>query len=812
MATVTNIERLNYYEGEYLGALDFEAEQEYHRDMRRRHNIGQHTYGIVAGLELAQVPNGGPNSEVDVFLMPGFAVDAVGREIVVLSKAQLTQQPFEPYYDPNLNAAPRQMYLWIAYDQSMNRASQDNCAMAGKTNAFSRVQESYRLVVTPDPVAPLADPLVVDGNNFTTGTVLTPPAPGDIVLPADGSVPYQEFASDDQTVNSFIAIGRVLWDPHKQIFVSQPDAATAQGRLYVGNVTATIYAPGSALTVVDRTAPNPLPIDSNDPQYGGVSMEVAGSLHVDRSLRVDGLLNAQSQILIGSPFDPKDKTPLSPLTITASGKEEELIQFRTIAGRETWHISENVGAANPGINFGEIVSGKPAEGRLFIQATITGASVPSPRNVGIGSMTPRSALGIRGQGAWEEVLSFEDSSGNTKWHVNHNPKGATPSGVPFTRGLNFCETGVGDFRLFLQSGGNVGVGTPVPQQNLSVNGGLNIDQANVNGGLINPGLTFGSGSGEGIASRRSGGGNQFGLDFYTGFAVRMSITQPGRVGLGVTLPDSQLQLSGGIWDLTNAEGDFKIGNPAMRLKMGVALGGAGAGDARIRAHGGTSRLMLGSATNDTVTIRGTNVGINTITPTVALDVAGTTHLWGPLTVSGAVNVVAPVNISGPVKITGSLTVTGAKSGYVADRFIYLGTDTLERGDVVALHPRPSPTSLGRGRIPLVEIRLSDSPDDTGVCGIVDEPALEPDQLSDLDSSHIAGSIGLMVTLGAYAFCKVEAGKAAIKPGDLLVTSATKGHATRASKTDVKPGAIVGKALAPLAHGKAGVIPVLVSHQ
>ena len=50
MANITDIERLNYYEGEFLGATDFQAEQEYHRDMRRRHNVGQHTWGIVSGL------------------------------------------------------------------------------------------------------------------------------------------------------------------------------------------------------------------------------------------------------------------------------------------------------------------------------------------------------------------------------------------------------------------------------------------------------------------------------------------------------------------------------------------------------------------------------------------------------------------------------------------------------------------------------------------------------------------------------------------------------------------------------------------
>ena len=228
MAIITNIERLNYYEGEYLGAGDFGAEQQYHRDMRRRHNIGQHTYGIVAGLDLAQVPNGGPNGQVEVYVMPGMAVDGFGREIVVLGKAQLTQEPFASYFDPNVNAAPKQMYLWIAYGQFLAQGSQDACTYAGTTNAFGRVEESYRIAVTPDPTAPVNDPIVVDGANMTPGPLTTPPSPGDIVLPRDGSVPYQEFPSDDQSVNWFMPIGRVLWDPHNEVFIGQPDAACAQ--------------------------------------------------------------------------------------------------------------------------------------------------------------------------------------------------------------------------------------------------------------------------------------------------------------------------------------------------------------------------------------------------------------------------------------------------------------------------------------------------------------------------------------------------------------------------------------------------------
>jgi hypothetical protein len=803
MAILTNIERLNYYEGEYLGAADFDAEQQYHRDMRRRHNIGQHTMGIVAGLDLAQVPNGGPNGQVDVYLMPGMAVDGFGREIVVLGKAQLTQEPFAPYYDPNVNAAPKQMYLWIAYGQSLVQGSQDVCTSAGTTNAFGRVEESYRIAVTPDPTSPVNDPIVVDGADMTPGPLATPPSPGDIVVPADGSVPYQEFPTDDQTVNWFIPIGRVLWDPHNEVFVGQPDAASAQGRLYAGSVTETIYAPGGALRVLNRNAPDPLPSDPNDPQFAGATVEVAGSLHVDRGLQVDGVLNAVTDALIGALYDPTNKTPLSPLTISADGLNEELIQFRTSAGRETWHICENLNGVQPGLNIGEFVNGAPVEGRLFIQSTIQGASVPSTVNVGVGTMTPRGALGIRGQGAGEELLSFEDGSGTTRWHVNQVPK--SPGG-PLPRGLNFCETNVAEGRLFLQTGGNVGVGTALPQQNLSVNGSLNIDQANVNPGLVNPGLTFGSTSGEGIASKRTAGANQYGLDFYTAFAPRVSITNDGKVGLGLTAPDNQLHLSGGAWDLTNTEGDLKIGNTAMRLKMGVALGGAGAGDARIRASGGTSRLMIGSGADDTLTIQGQNVGINSINPAFALDVTGTTMLRGSLSVQ------SNVGVDGNVSIAGNLIVFGSKSGYVTDRFIYRGKDPLERGDVVVLHPHPSSASAPKGRIPLIEIELTEKAGDSCVCGIVDEISLAPEQLSDMDIKRSAGTtFGLMVTLGAYAYCKVDATEEAIKAGDLLVTSKNKGYAARIAKLETKPGAIVGKALGAVGKGKTGVIPVFVSH-
>lgn len=58
-------------------------------------------------------------------------------------------------------------------------------------------------------------------------------------------------------------------------------------------------------------------------------------------------------------------------------------------------------------------------------------------------------------------------------------------------------------------------------------------------------------------------------------------------------------------------------------------------------------------------------------------------------------------------------------------------------------------------------------------------------------------------------CNVSAENGAIARGDLLVTSSTRGYAMRGSDAARLTGAVIGKALQPLASGK-GKIEVLVT--
>ena len=68
-----------------------------------------------------------------------------------------------------------------------------------------------------------------------------------------------------------------------------------------------------------------------------------------------------------------------------------------------------------------------------------------------------------------------------------------------------------------------------------------------------------------------------------------------------------------------------------------------------------------------------------------------------------------------------------------------------------------------------------------------------------------------VALIGKVYCKVDADGGAIAIGDLLTTAGTPGHAMKAADPQRAFGAVIGKALAPLAEGR-GLIPILVALQ
>lgn len=190
---------------------------------------------------------------------------------------------------------------------------------------------------------------------------------------------------------------------------------------------------------------------------------------------------------------------------------------------------------------------------------------------------------------------------------------------------------------------------------------------------------------------------------------------------------------------------------------------------------------------------------------------------------------------------GDLYCRGSKAGYITDYFVNRSGDKVSVGDLVVISKEDVTLFSGFGNnIPIPEVDLTSKAYDSRVFGIVvravrreDLPEVQPDFSSvskdraaqdrvehpfeklassktdegDLNSVE-SGQIGMMVTLGAFSHCKVDADIAPIQPGDLLTTSPTNGHAQKVLDKSEAIGAIVGKALGSLEKGK-GKIPVMV---
>lgn len=173
---------------------------------------------------------------------------------------------------------------------------------------------------------------------------------------------------------------------------------------------------------------------------------------------------------------------------------------------------------------------------------------------------------------------------------------------------------------------------------------------------------------------------------------------------------------------------------------------------------------------------------------------------------------------------GDVTADGTISGGGADFAEMLpvsgGVQSVEPGDVMVIDPN-NPRALVR----------SSAARSTLVCGIYstrpgfvaserdwDQVAIErgfvktdaPESSRDLPVVELAREIGeVSLAVVGIVPCKVTAENGPIRPGDLLVTSSTPGHAMR--DDDPKTGTVLGKALGSL-NSSTGIIDVLVTLQ
>jgi hypothetical protein len=271
--------------------------------------------------------------------------------------------------------------------------------------------------------------------------------------------------------------------------------------------------------------------------------------------------------------------------------------------------------------------------------------------------------------------------------------------------------------------------------------GVSVDHGDQNNGSIYYGLRFGETSGEGMASKRTAGGNQHGLDFYTGFNNVMSIANNGFVGLNTTAPSQRLEVNG----------QYAL------IDGGSADDGDGAIDAYIGGSGSGSDVQVGSM-NPNITAVG---------------------FWN--------------NAAGAWMHIGCSSITINGGSDLAEPFkISSGQAEVPQGAVVVIDKK-NPGQL----------KMSDQPYDRHVAGVVSgangiNPGIQMQQQGLLDG-------GKNVALTGRVYVLADGSNGPIEPGDLLTTSASPGRAMKVTDYAKAQGAILGKAMSSLEAGKGLVL-------
>jgi len=146
----TNIQRLRYFDGEYLRSNDFTDEQSYHVAMRRRLNLALHLSGIVEGLVIQQDANSVPPTLLFFSISAGFAIDQAGREIFVSAPYSLLSD--NVLGGIGLQAGPNE--LWIAYTETASGLPAPGYQLCDQPGQNTRWTEAFTVVLKPKGAPP----------------------------------------------------------------------------------------------------------------------------------------------------------------------------------------------------------------------------------------------------------------------------------------------------------------------------------------------------------------------------------------------------------------------------------------------------------------------------------------------------------------------------------------------------------------------------------------------------------------------------------------------------------------------------------
>jgi len=428
------------------------------------------------------------------------------------------------------------------------------------------------------------------------------------------------------------------------------------------------------------------------------------------------------------------------------------------------------------------------------QWTTSGNTTSTTNNVGVGTATPSQMFQIHGPSTvagarvttagtgstYNDGVNFgyDESYGAVLWNREASPIVFSTSNLE---------------RMRLDAAGNLGLGVYSTSEKLGVRGMVGLYPQTWAAPTTRGLFMFHSGPRAQITAYDYANGagdpllisaSQIDFTTYNGAAgaQRMLITSNGNVGIGTATPGKKLEVLAPDGEAVRLYRNGSGVNSGVNMKFALQNSSYGVIDyaglqgqvanATPGAESGT--MVFTTATSGALSEKmridsGGNVGIGTMAPATKL------HVVGDITVTGNIN---------------------AKYQDVAEWVP--STQKLSPGTVVVLDTRHAN-----------HVSASTSAYDTRVAGVVSaQPGI---------SLGEAGEGKALVATTGRVKVKVDASRAAIEIGDLIVTSDVEGVAMKSEPVSLggrkfhAPGTIIGKALEPL-DGGAGEILVLLSLQ
>ena len=376
-------------------------------------------------------------------------------------------------------------------------------------------------------------------------------------------------------------------------------------------------------------------------------------------------------------------------------------------------------------------------------------------NVGIGTSSP--------------AVKFEVVGGEVRL-----PGGTNPSN--FVTHFNYSGDGRNYIRgttILTDSGGQVGIGPSTPHPNAR----LHVKATTLDGIIAE---TVGVGKAV-VGATTAGGTGVWGSGTGTGARGGAFWTDNGFCGA------SGDHTASGNYGLLGTPGDGVFGSGA--AGMNGVKGGTGSGTANAGVYG------FSTASNGNGIIGEAHTG------TAAYGVWGRANQGiGGFFSGGTYAVYA----SGKMRCT-TIEIAG-------------GSDLAEPFDVASHDESGSQLDIEPGMVVVIDpanpgaLRIATSANDRKVAGIISGANdLAPGMIMKSEGQqHADGDHPVALTGRVWCWC--DASTASIEPGDMLTTSDTAGHAMKALDLDAAQGAIIGKAMTPLAAGERGLVLVLVNLQ